>query len=924
MKLRFLHQAMLVAILLCQLSVCLANERLDPNDPNRYLNAVREFADNVLKYGRDNYGPKHTPLFVDGLNIHTHEPVKWIAPNGDRWILSNLASQQNLFRTLDGLTRITGDPKYKQAAMDAIKYAFENLRSPNGLIYWGGHTAYDAGADKPCGRGIHEFKGFFPYYQLMWEVDQQATKQFIQAFWSGHILDWSNLAFDRHCYDMNKRLIEPWDYEYKGGPVFFNSNGASFHGTASDLIYAAGFLGKFTGDREPLVWASRLAYRYVETRDPNTGIAAYVFTGQLGEVPKYQELKDNGLNTTGKVFFPYFLTAGDPDIRRYCYNSCTVSPGIPYSIDTCPWIGTLLVGEMTGSGDNNLIQWSVEELTAWGRICYRKQDNSWVPMLTNGTPLEGVVIKKGDNFGPEGTVVKAVPAIPMDFWAYALAYRLTGDSFMWEMARNIALGCRFGDIGTPEGAAAGLKRYTDCFDPYALMGFLELYKTTKYNIFLRFAGQIGNNILTSRFHDGFFIPTGKYEYLKFDNPESIALLHLYAANISRHFEIPTMWPGQGFFECGYRYKDVLDDISLIYSLTDSPELPLSLQEAATNGDIGMVKSLIREGANINARENGFFNTPLHCAAMGGHKEVVELLLVNGADVKARNSYTCTPLHYAAQSSRDIVELLVAHGADINATTSLGEAPLQYAANAGQKDIVDLLTQKGAPVTNLYIASYMGDLEKEEAFLSKGADINALDGHGYAPLHYAVRNNQRRAVELLIAKGADIDLKNWEGKTSFRIAVNRGQKDIVEFLLNKGTDINTTDSTGITPLYRAAQNGQKDMVELLIEKGADLNAKRNNGQTALFAAINSRQKDIAKLLIEKGADVNLANNAGLTPLHIAAGYGQSDIAELLINKGANINAKSKSGLTPLKLAVRLGLRPGCTEVSELLRKHGAKE
>jgi len=104
--------------------------RSDPNDPNRYLNAVREFADNVLKYGRDTYGPKHTPLFVDGLNINTHEPVKWIAPNGDRWILSNLASQQNLLRTLDGLTRITGDPKYKQAAMDAIKYAFQNLRSP--------------------------------------------------------------------------------------------------------------------------------------------------------------------------------------------------------------------------------------------------------------------------------------------------------------------------------------------------------------------------------------------------------------------------------------------------------------------------------------------------------------------------------------------------------------------------------------------------------------------------------------------------------------------------------------------------------------------------------------------------------------------------------------------------------------------------
>src|SRR4030042_3764798 len=212
MKLGFLHQAIFVAMLLYQFSICPASGRLDPNDSNRYLNAVREFADNVLKYGRDTYGPKHTPLFVDGLNVNTHEPVKWIAPNGDRWILSNLASQQNLFRTLDGLTRITGDPQYKQAAMDAIKYAFENLRSPNGLFYWGGHEAYDAGADRPCGRMIHELKRNLPYYELMWEADPNATKQFIEAFWSGHILDWSNLNMDRHCYRMSEPLGKPWKH----------------------------------------------------------------------------------------------------------------------------------------------------------------------------------------------------------------------------------------------------------------------------------------------------------------------------------------------------------------------------------------------------------------------------------------------------------------------------------------------------------------------------------------------------------------------------------------------------------------------------------------------------------------------------------------------------------------------------------------
>ena len=65
MRMRFANQALLGIVLICPFSVCFAAESPDPNDPNRYLNAIRTFADNVLKYGRDTYGPKHTPLFVD-------------------------------------------------------------------------------------------------------------------------------------------------------------------------------------------------------------------------------------------------------------------------------------------------------------------------------------------------------------------------------------------------------------------------------------------------------------------------------------------------------------------------------------------------------------------------------------------------------------------------------------------------------------------------------------------------------------------------------------------------------------------------------------------------------------------------------------------------------------------------------------------
>ncbi|MEJ2704384.1 MAG: hypothetical protein P8Z79_18265 [Sedimentisphaerales bacterium] len=73
------HRLIIAILLLSHLPICQATETSDPSDANRYLDTICTFADNVLKLGRDTYGPKHTPLFVDGLNIHTHELVKWTA-----------------------------------------------------------------------------------------------------------------------------------------------------------------------------------------------------------------------------------------------------------------------------------------------------------------------------------------------------------------------------------------------------------------------------------------------------------------------------------------------------------------------------------------------------------------------------------------------------------------------------------------------------------------------------------------------------------------------------------------------------------------------------------------------------------------------------------------------------------------------------
>ena len=52
---RFVYQPVFALLRICQFSTCLTTERPDLNDPSRYLNVVRTFTDNVLKYGRDTY-----------------------------------------------------------------------------------------------------------------------------------------------------------------------------------------------------------------------------------------------------------------------------------------------------------------------------------------------------------------------------------------------------------------------------------------------------------------------------------------------------------------------------------------------------------------------------------------------------------------------------------------------------------------------------------------------------------------------------------------------------------------------------------------------------------------------------------------------------------------------------------------------------
>ncbi len=534
------------------------------NGGDSYLQVVRTFADNVLHHGRDVYGPEHTPLFVDGLNIDTHEPVIWRLSSKHAeswnmpptWVLSNLASQQNLFRVLVALTRLTGEPQYKRAASDAIRYAFDHLRHESGLLYWGGHAAWDLATEQPVGEGRsgavagkHELKSSFPFYELMWEVDGEATRKFIDAFWCNHILRWDILDMNRHGH-YKATPGPPWDHEYAGGPAPFVGEGLTFINTGSDLCYAGALLHQLAGGERPLIWAKRLAKRYVDARHPDTGLGG----------DNYSVLTTHRIQ---KQFEPEF---GD----RFTEASVTSLYGNRYSRAA---ICQMKLYERLGRAGEEFRQWALEDLTAYARHAYDPEDNSFWATLIDGTKLSPSDRKRGGYV--EVRWLEKRHATGIHFWAYALACKLADDPLMWRMMRNIGLGIALGDMGSAPGQSPSPDLNTSNVDVYVIFGLLELHAATGNEAYLSLARRIGDNLLKKQFHKGFFTADEDHVFCKFGTVTPLALLHLDAAMGNSPVRLPLYAVSRSYFHCSFEGAGRTYDNRAIYTRIREPRQPTS-------------------------------------------------------------------------------------------------------------------------------------------------------------------------------------------------------------------------------------------------------------------------------------------------------------------------------------------------------------
>jgi len=501
-----------------------------------YLTAARTFADAVLAHGRDTYGPERTPLFVDGLHAETLEPVRW-KKDGQSWVLCNVASQQPLLRLLDGLTAVTGEARYREAAEDAARAALVRLQTPNGLLYWGGHAAWDLAAEQPVGQygfRIHEVKGHRPYYRLFWRVDAQRTGRLTNMIWASHVLDWQRLDYNRHS-DTQKDYPAGWDHPFTEDlQVPFPAKGGnlSFVNVTPPLLHSSVMAAVLGDDAGALRWSRRLVHRWQQGRHAETGLCG----GQLS----YRE-QDRAKDALGHVH----PAINEAKIVASYHQTCRYHH-LPLA-QMQDGLELVAAGGDRVRVGHDLIRGAAEDLAIYARKCYDAETGMFVACTIDGTPLEWKKARSG-YYVPESFAPRRADGSLL--WGYALAWRLTGDDVHWRMVRHIARQRGLGDVGTPDGDGRRLDRSTGSRDWGSIYALLELAKGTGARGFVDLAARVADNLVRTQTRTGFFPRKGR-AWARTGDEVPLALLHLAAALLGKGDAMPAPAYDSRFFHCEY-------------------------------------------------------------------------------------------------------------------------------------------------------------------------------------------------------------------------------------------------------------------------------------------------------------------------------------------------------------------------------------
>lgn len=217
-------------------------------------------------------------------------------------------------------------------------------------------------------------------------------------------------------------------------------------------------------------------------------------------------------------------------------------------------------------------------------------------------------------------------------------------------------------------------------------------------------------------------------------------------------------------------------------------------KAVASGDRKKIEKYMTDGIDINSENEG--QTALLITAKQGDVGLVRYLLSQGAKINAKTKNGECAAQYAAWFGQmDVLKLLIERGADMELEEK-GRTLLHYAAFAGSAEMLDFL-------------------------LEQGMDINRNSNLGTPLMCASGKNIKNReligTVCFLLEAGADVNGVDHKGETALMKAAAAGHNEIVKELIAHGANINVADNKGNTALAKALDHKRSETAEILKKK-----------------------------------------------------------------------------------------------------------
>ena len=385
-----------------------------------------------------------------------------------------------------------------------------------------------------------------------------------------------------------------------------------------------------------------------------------------------------------------------------------------------------------------------------------------------------------------------------------------------------------------------------------------------------------------------------------------------------------------------------------------------LHMASGCGELEAVRELLRLGANASMTVvAGKDATPLHLAALMGHKEIVSVLLDAGCPIDVVNINGHSALHYAAEGCAvEVIGVLIDRGLDVNREDNDGCTPLHIASGCGKLEAVRELLRLGAntsmtvvadkDATPLHLSAVMGHKEIVSVLLDAGCPVDVVDIESHSALHCAAQGGAVEVIGVLVERGLDVNRKGNNGCTPLHIASGCGKLETVRELLRLGAKMSMTMVAGTagTPLHLAAVMSHKEIVSVLLDAGCPIDVVGTEGESPLHYAAGGGAVEIVEILSEamyssevqqpagseklinkmhRGSStsknpLDCCNSAGYTPTMLAAMVGSVDVLKLLVSKHCDLSLRSGFHLSILEHAIMAGQMNKLLDISKVFGVH----